>query len=215
MKKTFLSLLMIFLTTLLSAQETQFIVLANSEQTDGATSVNAEGLSLLVVEIMNMPDVSKYDMVTANLYFPDMKNKYAAYTQGSGEEIMNLCKDSKKNPGAKYFQLLIANSANEKNLSYFKIDAYPFDKLSFANIFSRADNNNVESYTMEFQLTGQMIERYEEKWEDGVLKQIPIYGSHIAITKKITIKIVTSIDVAGSPKDERFGSPDDLKNMFE
>jgi hypothetical protein len=193
-KKLLFAVTLVLMVSTIYSQTSKFTVLANGEQTNNPAEVSASGLELFIVQVDNVQDLKQYDLVTASLTYPELSDtKYPSFFQDTGAEMAAICKDSKKNPGTQFIQMVITSDPNGAypNIGFFKKDAYPFGKISFNDIFSKQANSNVDNYTMSFVLTGQMIVKYDEKWEDGVLKKIPVYGPHKSLSKAISITIIT------------------------
>jgi len=98
--------------------------------------------------------------------------------------MMQLARDSKTIPGAKVLSLLITLDKNDANkgVADFTMDAYPYSKVDFEYIFSKSKNENLSSYTLDFQLYAQTIERYETKFTDDGAVTEPVYSNRIWLT---------------------------------
>jgi len=219
MRKITITFSLLFLGINIYSQEIKptFVTLNNNNQISDAEEVKSDGLQVFAIRVLDVPELSKYDLVTGILTFPDDRNvKYPAFYQLTGTEMMASAKNSTKTQGMKYIQFVVTTATDGKNngAGFFLIDAYPFALLDIPYLFSKQGNSNQASYTMEFELTGQMIISYDEKWEDGILKKIPVYGNHIPLTTKISIAIVTSSYIGGKGVNKEVSSPDDLKGLF-
>jgi len=163
----------------------------SGERFPDAKIVKADETKHFITVITHLPDLTKYDLVVATISFKGI-NKTVAFYQQTGKEMWADTKNSSKTPGMKYIQFVITNAEIESQGGYFTIDGYPFEGLDVPYLFSKEENDNLDSYTMEISLDGRMITGYEDKWENNTHKRIPVYGNFINIAESASITILTS-----------------------
>ena len=194
----------------IKAQDTKLffeIAPKTGENVDNPKTVNGNQTDVFFLIITHIPDLTKYDMVTVSL---GIDHKAGGFLKMTGEDFMASTKNSTKVTGMKYIPLIITNS-NENKGNDFYIDGFaPYETLDIAYLFSKEGNENKDSYVMEAALFVQNITRYEERWESGVLKQIPIYGEYILIGERVQISVETSSNIAAKAPRKDVNSTNSL-----
>ncbi|MCB0408606.1 MAG: hypothetical protein KDD29_00190 [Flavobacteriales bacterium] len=195
--------------------EVSYSILKNGKETEHVKEVNASDMGMLFVNLLHVPDLSGYDMITAVVRFKG-RNHSGGYIQFSADEFAAKLKSSKRTPGMKYLLLAVVNKIDnpDNGNGFFTIDEYPFEPFGYKYLFSKEGAGNIDNFQLEFELRGQKIIKYETVWENGKSVTKPVYGDFTSLSPKAEVTVNTDANVAAKPRSSKVGDPNDLKKMF-
>ena len=182
------------------------------------TSINADDVYKMGAMIHLHPQSYK-DLDKINFIVSRGENGTEGIYSASGDQFRNYKNKSDEHEG--YVVIYPKIVDYKKNPSDGKGEFYHslYNKHFNGNYFlskkgiDYSTREEVNEYDLHLKVVGYKIEKYNQVLENGVIKNVPVYGNPITLAPSRKVKIITSPDIKPMPKSSSVGDVNELEGI--